>query len=55
MFGDSEFEAEVAAELLSLFDFMEVLEMNDLSEQDVLEILIGGGYVTQPERFFPED
>lgn len=51
MFGDSEFEERLAEALLSDFEFSDILELNDLSDQEVLEILIRGGYISQPETY----
>lgn len=54
MFGDSDFEERLAEALLSDFDFLEILELNDLSDQEVLEILIRGGYISQPENYISQ-
>lgn len=51
MFGDDDFE-DLIDELLLDVGFNEVLEMNDLSEADVLRILIRGGHLGEPERVF---
>jgi len=53
MFGELEWEADIARELLSDFTFDEILQLNDLTYEDILEILIGGGHVVEPERYFP--
>lgn len=44
---------EIIRCLLEDFSFEEILEFNDLTEEDVLEILIDRGLVTEPERYFP--
>ncbi len=49
MFGDPELRS-LARELLEDFTLEELLEMNDLDDVDVIEILIRGGHLTQPER-----
>jgi hypothetical protein len=57
MFGDDEWGDRLshALELLAIFTFDEILEMNDLTEQEVLAVLIANGELTQPERFFFDD
>lgn len=36
--------------LLMSFTMTEILELNDLTEEDVLTILIEGGHIGEPER-----
>lgn len=50
MFGDNRGTYELIEELLSLHTLEELFEMNDLSEEDVLRILLEGGYLGEPER-----
>lgn len=50
MFGDNNTTHELIDELLSLFTLEEILEMNDLSEEEVLLILLEGGMIGEPER-----
>jgi hypothetical protein len=45
--------AQMAEEILKDFKLEEVLEMNDLTEEDVLEILLENGLINEPERYFP--
>lgn len=40
----------LAETLLEDFSLVELLEMNDLTEEEVLELLIEGGLIGQPER-----
>lgn len=44
----------LAEVLLQSFDLLEIMEMNDLTEEEVLDILIEGGYIDQPERIVRE-
>jgi hypothetical protein len=44
----------LAETLLASFDLLEIMEMNDLTEELVLEILIEGGMIDQPERIVRE-
>ena len=54
MFGDSEYELDVARSVLELFSLSEILELNDITEEEVLALLIGRGHVTQPEGLLYE-
>lgn len=50
MFGENPVIANLAEELLRGFTLEELLEMNDLTEEFVLEYLIVGGHIAEPER-----
>lgn len=50
MFGDNSLTSDLIEELLGLFTFEDLLELNDLSEEDVLRVLLEGGYIGEPER-----
>lgn len=52
MFGDFSVYEEIAEALLSDFTLEELLELNNLTELEVLSILVEGGHVGQPERYF---
>lgn len=52
MFGDSEIFLKIAAEILEDFSLEEILELNNLSEEDVLAILIENGHVDYPTGYF---
>lgn len=45
-------EREITENLLIDFPFSEILELNDLTEEDVLLLLVQKGYVIYPERYF---
>lgn len=51
MFGDDETIIAIAEEMLSDIELADILEMNDLTDLEVLTILISGGYIGQPERY----
>ena len=53
MFGDDEFE-DLVEELLASFTLDEILEMNNLSDEDVLKILIREGQIGEPEHVIEE-
>ncbi len=40
--------------LLSQFSFSELLELNDLTEEEVLRYLIDGGMIGEPQRLISE-
>lgn len=50
MFGDNRLTWDLADELLSMFTLDEILEMNDITETEVLKILLEGGCIGEPER-----
>lgn len=50
MFGENHVIANLAEELLRSFTLEELLEMNDLTEEFVVEYLIAGGQIAEPER-----
>lgn len=50
MFGDNRGTYDLIEELLSLHTLEELFEMNDISEEDVLRILLEGGHIGEPER-----
>lgn len=52
MFGDSEIFLKIAAEILEDFSLEEILELNNLTEEDVLSILIENGHVDYPTGYF---
>jgi len=54
MFGDTERYRRIAEELLEDYSLEDILELNDLSEVEVLEYLIGAGLIYEPEWEFPE-
>jgi len=54
VFGDFSVYEEIAEALLSDFTLEELLELNNLTELEVLSILIEGGHVGQPERYFEQ-
>lgn len=43
---------DLAEEILRDFSLEEILEMNDLTEEEVLSVLIDRGLVNEPERYF---
>lgn len=47
-------EVTLAEVLLKDFTLSEILEMNNLTEEDVLQILVEGGLIDQPERVVAE-
>lgn len=49
---DKEYYDLQAEEILLDFTLEEILEMNSLSEEDVLSILLEQGMINQPERYF---
>lgn len=52
MFGDSPTLGLRAEELLKDFTLEELLEMNNLTEQEVIELLLEAGLINDPERYF---
>jgi hypothetical protein len=40
--------------LLAQFDLQELLEMNDLTDEEVLQMLIDGGKIGEPQRVLSE-
>jgi hypothetical protein len=40
--------------LLSQFELLELLEMNDLTDEEVLQMLIDGGKIGEPQRVLSE-
>ncbi len=54
MFGDRDFSSLIE-KVLKDFSFEEILEMNDLTEEDVLVILMGQGMLLYPEVYFTDD
>jgi hypothetical protein len=40
--------------LLTQFDLQELLEMNDLTDEEVLQMLIDGGKIGEPQRVLSE-
>lgn len=50
MFGDDRYFNDMAELLLTLMSFEELLEMNNLTEDEVLTILLEGGYIGEPSR-----
>lgn len=54
MFGQSEDLADLADFLLSQFTLDELLEMNDLTELEVLQRLIEDGMIGEPEHVIEE-
>lgn len=56
MFGHENTLEDLLEFLLEQFTFEELLEMNDLSETDVLLALFEGGLLGQPARIlFPDE
>lgn len=54
MFGDTEIYDQIAERLLETYTLEEMLEMNDLTPEDVLSILIERGYIGEPSRDIAE-
>lgn len=50
----TEFADRLSERLLQDFTLAEIMEMNDLSEEDVLVLLIDGGLIGEPERIVAE-
>ncbi len=50
MFGHENTAEDLIDFLLSQFDLSDLLEMNDLSEYDVLLLLFEGGLIAEPEH-----
>ncbi len=50
MFGENSQTKELAEELLDSFNLDELLEMNDLSEVEVICLLLEWGYLGEPQR-----
>lgn len=48
MFADTEIFNDISEELLSLFDMEEILEMNNLTNHEVICILLEGGHLGYP-------
>lgn len=53
MFGDKDYRSHVEI-LLADFSFSDLLEMNDLTEEDVLDFLLEHGMLSEPQRLFQE-
>lgn len=51
MFGD-DWASLLAEELLKEHELLELLEMNDITEEEVIAFLIRAGQLGFPERFF---
>lgn len=49
MFGDNRLTKELISELLSEFSLEEIFEMNDITEDEVLLILLQGGHLGEPQ------
>lgn len=54
MFGDTEVFTEIAERLLEMYDLEDILEMNNLTSEDALAILIEGGFIGHPESIIRE-
>lgn len=52
MFGDDNYLSDIAEALLKEYSIEELLELNNLTEEEVLEILIEGGHIGYPRTFF---
>lgn len=52
MFGDYNTLERIAEEMLKDIELTEILEMNNLTELEALTILLEGGHIGQPERYF---
>lgn len=50
MFGEDEYTTKLTEELLETFTLEEILELNDLTEHEVVAILIRGGHIGAPEH-----
>lgn len=48
MFGDNDNTRSLVDFLLEMYDFDELLELNDLTEEEVLAYLLEAGLVAQP-------
>lgn len=55
MYGKANTLEDVFEFLLEQFSLDEILEMNDLTEVEVLELLFKEGLITQPERSFQKE
>ena len=44
-FGDNSVLSQIAEEMLCVMELEEILDINDLTQEDALEILIAGGHV----------
>lgn len=51
MFGDRDF-SKLIERILEDFSFLEILELNDLTEEDVLVALMERGMLLYPEVYF---
>jgi hypothetical protein len=49
MFGDTDRYEDMAEQLLEDIDFLDILEMNNLTELEVLAFLIQEGMIKYPE------
>lgn len=49
MFGDNDITYELIKDLLNDFELEEIFELNDLSPEEILRILLEGGYIAEPE------
>jgi beta-N-acetylglucosaminidase len=54
MYGKDNTLEEKLEFLLEQFTFEEVLEMNDISESEILKLLFHEGLLHQPERMFED-
>ena len=48
MFGDNRRTYELIEELLDLFSLEEIFDINDLTTEEVLRILLEGGHLGEP-------
>lgn len=55
MFGDHSYARDKAQELLDLYYLEEVLELNDLTDHEVLELLITRGLIRYPETLMDQE
>lgn len=49
MFGEDQVFADIAEELLELYDLEEILELNDVTHEELIETLLRLGRISYPE------
>ena len=47
-----EYYFKLSEEMLKDFTLEEILELNDLTDEQVLELLLNSGVISEPERYF---
>lgn len=54
MFGDNPRTRELAEFLLEIYTLPQILEMNELTEEDALSLLLEHGYLSEPQTVIQE-